>query len=267
MSANLSTSYFAALRTSIRLVRHLRPARLWEIDALRGVAITMMVIYHLLWDLHALGGWAITIYTGFWHYFQVATASSFTGLVGASMALRYQARQQQGGVRAEPFLVRGAVVFSWGIVIGIVTFLFNPGMYVRWGILHLIGFSLLVGWPFVRFRWLNLVLAALLLLAGRAVMALGLNSSWLDWLGLDATPRPAFDYFPVIPWLALPLIGMFIANMLYRRGVRRFTLPDLGNRLFFRVLRLMGQNSLLIYLLHQPIMLAILAALGVISLG
>ncbi len=227
----------------------------------------MMVLYHLLWDLRALGGWAIDVYTGFWHYFQVTTASLFTGLVGVGMALRYQTMHEQGNVRVEPFLLRGAVVLSWGIVVGFVTFLFSPDMYVRWGILHLIGFSLLVGWPLVRFRWLNLAGAIVLLLAGQVVMALSLNYSWLDWLGLDAMPRQAFDYFPVIPWLALPLLGVFFANTVYRRGGRRFAMPDWGDRLFFRVLRLMGQNSLLIYLLHQPLMLAILAALGIISVG
>ncbi|MCA9869819.1 MAG: DUF1624 domain-containing protein, partial [Anaerolineae bacterium] len=35
---------------------HLRAGRLWEIDALRGIAIIMMVVYHLLWDLSSMGG-------------------------------------------------------------------------------------------------------------------------------------------------------------------------------------------------------------------
>ncbi|MCB0235945.1 MAG: DUF1624 domain-containing protein, partial [Anaerolineae bacterium] len=38
---------------------HLRADRLWEIDALRGIAIIMMVIYHLLWDLSSMGGFDI----------------------------------------------------------------------------------------------------------------------------------------------------------------------------------------------------------------
>lgn len=265
MSVKVIASYSSALRTSISPVRRLRPERLWEVDALRGVAIIMMVIYHLLWDLTALGGFPINVFTGFWHYFQVATASLFTGLVGVGLALRYQTMQQQRQVRYAPFFYRGAAVLSWGVVVGVVTYLFDPTMYVRWGILHLIGFSILITWPLLRFRWLNLVLAIALVVAGRVVMLLGLNIGWLDWLGLDASPRQAFDYFPVIPWLALPLFGLFLGNTLYAQGTRRFALPDIGHWTFVRLLRMMGQNSLLIYLLHQPILLLTLTVLGIIS--
>lgn len=259
------STYLAALGASVRPIRRLRPDRLWEVDALRGVAIVMMVIYHLLWDLHALGGYPINVYTGFWHTFQITTASLFTGLVGVSLALRYQMMETQGAIRYRPFFLRGAVVFSWGIVVGIVTFLFNPAMYVRWGILHLIGFAIVISWPFLRFRWLNLVLAVGLLAAGRVIMLTRIDISWLDWLGLDASPRQAFDYFPVVPWLALPLIGIFVGNLVYADGKRRFSLPDIGGWAPLRLLRLMGQNSLLIYLLHQPILLTTLTLLGVIS--
>lgn len=265
MIANLSTSYASALRASIRPVRRLRSDRLWEIDALRGLAIIMMIVYHLLWDLSALGGYAINVYSGFWRYFQVTTASLFTGLVGVSMALRYQAMREQRKISYAPFFWRGAAIFSWGLVVGIVTFLFDPSMYVRWGILHLIGFSIVVSWPLLRFRWPNLALALALLLAGRVVMRAGLDFSWLDWLGLDASPRQAFDYFPMIPWLSLPLLGLFVGNSLYAHVARRLPLPALGDAPLIRLLRLMGQNSLLIYLLHQPILLAVLTGLGVVS--
>lgn len=266
MTTSLLVSYRTALSSSIRPVRRLRPERLWEIDALRGVAIIMMIVYHLLWDLHAIGGFSVNIYTGFWHFFQVTTASLFTGLVGVGLALRYQVMQKQGSVHYRPFFFRGAAVFSWGVVVGIVTYLFDSGMYVRWGILHLIGFSILLAWPLLRFRWLNLVLAITILLTGKIVLLLGLNLDALDWLGLDAYPRQAFDYFPLIPWLALPLIGIFLGNSIYVQGDRRFALPEIGNSAFVRLLRFMGQNSLLIYLLHQPILLVTLSALGVISL-
>ena len=167
-------------------------------------------------------------------------------------------------------MLRGLEIFSWGLVISLVTFLFDSRFYVQWGILHLIGFSILVSWPFLRWRWLNLLLAGLLLAAGKLMpltaALLGLHSPWLDWLGLTAAPRPAFDYFPVIPWLALPLIGVAAGNLFYAEGARRFPLPDLGGLAPLRLLRLLGQNSLLIYLIHQPIMITLLVLAGVVRL-
>ncbi len=62
------STFFAGMADSIRPVRHLSTARLWEIDLLRGIAIIMMVIYHLMWDLRGLGGYDINVNSGFWHY-------------------------------------------------------------------------------------------------------------------------------------------------------------------------------------------------------
>jgi uncharacterized membrane protein len=279
---SLPAQYLSVMRSSIRLVR--RPAdgavagasggRQWEIDALRGVAIVMMVVYHLLWDLQGLGSYKIDVYHGFWHGWQLATASLFIGLSGLSQSLRYQSQVQKGQRDYRPFLWRGLSVFSWALVISIVTYLFDPRFYIQWGILHLIGFSMLVAYPLLRFRWLNLFLGLALLGIAQLVPVLNLNFTWFGWLGLDATPRLAFDFFPVIPWMGLALVGVFVGNLLYAGGAvagasggaRRFSLPELGGAFPMRGLRLLGQNSLLIYLLHQLVLIATLAALGLISL-
>ncbi len=260
------THYLSVMRSSIRIVPRPTDGREWEIDALRGVAIFMMVVYHLLWDLQGLGGYDIDVYHGFWHGWQLATASLFIGLSGLSQTLRYQRQVQQGRRDYRPFLWRGVSVLSWGLVVGFVTYLFDPRMYIQWGILHLIGFSMLVAYPLLRFRWLNLGLGLLLIALAPAVKVLGLDLSWLGWLGLDASPRLAFDYFPVIPWLGVALLGVFAGNLVYAGGACRIPLPRLGNFAPIRGLRLLGQNSLLIYLVHQLLLIGVLAALGLISL-
>ena len=153
--------YLTGMRGSVKPVLFLREDRLWEIDVLRGVAIVMMVIYHFLWDLHSLGGYDIALRTGFWSYWQIATASLFTGLVGLSLTLSYNREREihpTGSLWAK-YIIRGLTVLTWGLVIGVVTFLaLGVGLYVRFGILHLIGLSIILAYPFLRFRWLNLVL-------------------------------------------------------------------------------------------------------------
>jgi len=144
--------------------------------------------------------------------------------------------------------------------------LIEPSRYVRFGILHLIGFSIIIAYPFLRFRWLNLILSLIIILLAKLVPLLGLDSGWLDWLGLNAVPRSAFDYFPVIPWFGVVLLGILIGKTLYPGGVRRFSLPNISMTPIIRGLRLAGQNSLLIYLVHQPIMIAILTLLGIVRL-
>ena len=266
MGTNIIRTYLQGMRQSIRLVSHLRPQRLWEVDAMRGVAIVMMVVYHFTWDLHGLGGYDIELYHGFWHYFQLATASLFIGIVGVSMTLRYHAMARRGEPRYLPFFQRGVEIFSWGIVIGIVTFLFDAPRYVRFGILHFIGFSIIIAYPLLRFRWLNFFLGAFILLFGQIAALFAVDNPWLGWLGLDLTIRPAYDYFPVIPWFGVVLLGIFLGNLLFPQGKPRWHIPALGDWVPLRWLRLAGQNALLIYLLHQPIMITVLTLLGIVKL-
>ena len=261
------TTYFSGMRTSIRPVTHLRADRMWEIDALRGIAIIMMVVYHLLWDLSSMGGYEIAMRSGFWGIWQNITASLFTGLVGLSMTLSYaSARQRQPtGSLWRKFFLRGLTVFSWGVVISIVTYLaLGPDFYVRFGILQLIGTSIIIAYPLLRFRWLNLALGIVVIALAQPINSLHLNLPWLQWLA--PTPGAGVDYAPLIPWFGRVLIGIFLGNTFYRGGQRQFSLPDFANNGLMRFLRIMGENSLLIYLIHQPIMIITLTLLGIIHL-
>lgn len=261
-------TYLTGLRASITPVRVLRGDRLWEIDALRGVAIFMMVVYHLLWDLASLGGYDITLRSGFWSYWQNVTASLFTGLVGLSLTLSYsrERRSHPNGSLWPKYVIRGLTIFTWGLVISVVTYLaLGADYYVRFGILHLIGLSIILAYPFLHIRrnWLNLALGLVLILLGPAIQGLRLDLPILEWLA--PTPGSGVDYAPLIPWFGRVLIGIFLGRLLYPGGQRRFSLADHSNLALIRLLRLLGENSLLIYLIHQPILLATLTLLGVIS--
>ena len=136
--------------------------------------------------------------------------------------------------------------------------------YVDFGILHLIGASTILAYPLLRFRWLNLLLGIVVIALAPVINAQGLDIPWLQWLA--PTPGAGVDYAPLIPWFGRVLIGIFLGNMFYPGGQRGFTLLDFANNLLVRFLRIMGENSLLIYLIHQPIMIATLTMLGIIHL-
>jgi uncharacterized membrane protein len=71
------------------------------------------------------------------------------------------------------------------------------------------------------------------------------------------------DYYPLLPWFGVTLLGIFVGRTLYPDGVSRITLPDLSSVPPIRGLRFLGQHTLFIYLVHQPILLGILFALGI----
>ena len=243
-----------------------RSTRFWEVDALRGWAIVLMVIYHLLWDLWLFQVLPnIVLYDGFWKYFQRYIAISFIMLVGVSMTLSYrQAVRKRGNAQGlfPKFLKRGLKIFGLGVVISAVVWVAGVG-YLHFGVLHLIGFSIIAAYPLVRYRWPNFFLWMAFFVAGYFLQEPTVDFTGLVWLGCMPPNYNPLDYFPVIPWFGVVLLGVFVGNTLYDADGRRFFLPDWGDFPPFRLLEFLGRHSLVIYLIHQPILFAILFALGV----
>jgi uncharacterized membrane protein len=75
------------------------------------------------------------------------------------------------------------------------------------------------------------------------------------------------DYFPLLPWLGVVSLGLFAGKILYTDYKRRYYLPDLSQSLLTRTFGFLGRHSLLIYLIHQPIIIIVLYLLGVLDLG
>ena len=99
--------------------------RFWEVDALRGVAIVMMVIFHLMWDLwafHVLPD--VVLWAGFWKYFQRTTATLFIMLVGVSLTLSYRRAAAKQGTDGPQVLIRARASSAW-LVVTVATRLFG----------------------------------------------------------------------------------------------------------------------------------------------
>ena len=238
--------------------------RYWEIDTLRGVAIIMMVIFHLMWDLVSFDITPdVVLYAGFWKYFQRTTAITFLLLVGISLTVSYRrAKAQQPGAALFPkFFWRGLRIFGIGMGFTLIAWATGFG-YVHFGILHLIGTAIILAYPLLGYRWLNFILWLILFVLGGAIRYIYLPHNWLDWLGFHTRLYAPLDYFPLIPWFGVVLLGLAIGNTVYRPEGRLIPLPDLSAWLPVRLLQWLGKHSLIIYVIHQPLLLAILFGLG-----
>jgi uncharacterized membrane protein len=245
----------------------MRRPRYWEIDALRGVAIIMMIIFHLMWDF-----WYyqimpdVVLYAGFWKYFQRTCANLFLTLVGVSLAVVTMQRMGddlRGLPPFRPYLWRGLKIFGCGMLVTLVVWAARVG-YVHFGVLHLIGFASIAAYPLLRGRLINLVLWAAFFIGGYFLLTPRFEFPWLLWLGLVPFNYYPNDYFPVIPYFGVVLLGIFLGNSLYSPNGRRFWLPDLSDWLPIRGLQWLGRHSLIIYLTHQIALFLILVALGFI---
>lgn len=240
--------------------------RFWELDFFRGVAVIMMILYHLLYDLSYFGGYRIDVHSGFWLYFAQATATIFILLVGISLTLSASKAKMLG--RTETlfvhFVKRALKIFSLGIAITLVTyFLIGRGL-ILFGVLHFIGVAIILAYPFLKLQTENIFIGFIFILIGLYLQSLSFNLPGLFWLGLVSEDFYTLDYFPVFPWFGVVLIGIFLGNCLYPEHRRRIDLPDLSGTLWTRPFNSLGSRSLLIYLIHQPALIVILSLGGVI---
>jgi len=239
-----------------------RASRYWEIDALRGVAILLMMGFHLTWDMVSLGLVQVNMGRGPWPWFSRIISTMFLSLAGISLVISDSRRGDTPAWRK--YLLRGLKILGLGMVVTVVTYFALGRGFVVFGILHLIGFSIMAAIPFLpyRRRWLNLVLGLALLVVGSYVNRQTVLHPWLIWLGINQLGRPMADWYPVLPWFGMMLIGLWLGHTLYTSGERQFVLPDLSRAPVIRQLGFLGRHSLPIYMAHQPILMGIVFAIA-----
>lgn len=225
--------------------------RIWELDALRGLFLLCMMVFHLIFDLTSFTSCSIRLPD--WLYFiQDYGGALFILLSGLCATLGSRSGR------------RGTIVFCCGLLITLVTAIgtklgyLSDGLVVRFGILHLLGLCMLLYALFRRLPtvWLALLGAAFLLL-GYYFSTLTIESGWLFPLGLTNAQFSSGDYFPLLPHLGWFLLGVVLGRTLYRN--RRSLLPRVPENLApLRLLRFCGRYSLQLYLLHQPVFIGVL---------
>jgi uncharacterized membrane protein len=228
--------------------------RFWEIDFLRGVAVIMMIIFHFMYDLDYFAIYRVDLWSGYWLVFERITACIFLLLVGVSLTLSYSKN-----TKASRFAKRGLKIFCLGLLITIITFFALPQEFIIFGVLHLIGIAVVLGYFFIRY-----VNKYIILVSGLVITAVGLFAAnvtvdfqWLLWLGIHQNNLYTLDYFPLLPWFGIVLIGIFAGKLLYKNSQRAFNISEATNPLA-RFLCFVGRHSLLIYLFHQPVLIALL---------
>jgi uncharacterized membrane protein len=237
----------------------MKKERFWEIDSARGIAIIKMVIFNYSFALSFLNIYTFKAGLSFPGW----AAAVFIFLVGLSLTISYsRIKKKKPREIYKKFFSRGLKVFGLGILISIITFLTFPEYFIIFGILHFIGISIIIGQFFLKFRRLNIILGTLVIVLGLNLQNFVFNFPWLLWLGFTPKQYSMFDYFPILPWFGFTLLGIAFGNTFYKNGKRIFKIRDFSNSFIVRFLSLLGRNSLIIYLVHQPLLIMFLLALG-----
>ena len=232
--------------------------RLHALDALRGLCLISMTAYHGLWNLVYLFGMDLPWYRGTPGYvWQQSICWTFILLSGFCW---------QMGRR---HLKRGLMIFGGGILVSLVTHLLMPASRITFGILTCTGSCVLLLIPLDKL--LKKIPAGIgaAVSFGIFILLRNCSSGELGFEGLVIAQLPeslyrnllttylgfpmrgffSADYFPLLPWVFLFLTGYFLHSLLHKQGMAL----KFFARGQFPVLNFLGRHSLLVYLLHQPV--------------
>lgn len=233
--------------------------RIYLLDSLRGITIISMIVYHGIWDLVYLYGRQWGWYRGTGAYiWQQSICWLFIFLAGFCWSFGRKP------------LKRGILLLLCGSLITLVTTMVLWESRVVFGVLTMLGSCVLLMIPLERL--LRKVPAAAGV-AGSMILFLltrNINKGYLGFEGIKLCRLPdelyqnllstfigfpmqsffSTDYFSLFPWLFLFLCGYFVYRMCAEKNM-------LQGKVFCwncKPISTIGRHSLLIYLLHQPIL-------------
>ena len=224
--------------------------RIWELDAIKGIALILMLYFHLVYDLDVIFQYDIDSSNLLNSLTAKASGSLFILTAGISSYLT-----KDNGRRA-------LKVLAFALLLTLITYLYDPGMIITFGILHLIGSSILLGMLFKRLHPLLLILLGLIILfATPWLVSLPHPQNLLLFpLGIAPEIAGSSDYYPLLPWFGVFLLGNALGKSLYREKRSLFSI-DLSGSLLCKA----GRKTLMIYLIHQPVLIGIIYAIRSIA--
>ena len=219
--------------------------QLW--DSTRGVAILLMVVFHFCYDLRYFGlvDWNVPNGPGWWQ-FRYVILTLFIGTAGVSFGLAHSVQ----GYRWKSFLRRQLLLGASALAITLGSLFMFPLAWIYFGILHFLFLAGFLCLPLVGRPNTSLVLGLAILV----LYAQGLLSPVWPFAYIEGyLPRYTEDFVPLAPWLGVCYLGLAAGH--YGQFIRsKFGDPGLP------LLTLAGRHSLAIYLLHQPLLFALIWA-------
>lgn len=232
-----------------------------SLDAIRGIAIIAMVVYHALYDVTDIFGYNVPIFD-YLTYLEPPFAGAFILLCGVSS--RYSHNNYK----------RGFEVLGLGLLVSVVTAVFIPSQAIHFGILTFMGVAIILFElikPLVDkipkipasiiYIFLFLITyntARYSIIGIHNVLSFNLptvltTTPWLYPLGFPDRNFFSADYFPLLPWFFIFILGTVVGI-----PIKEGKFPKWFYTMRVPFFAAAGRNTLLIYVLHQPIIYGLL---------
>lgn len=224
---------------------------------LRGTAILFMIVFHFSFDLNYFRVISVDFLNDPpWPQFRILIVSMFLLIMGMSLQLA-----TRHGLNRRSFLRRLLLLLLYAGLVTVGSRYLFPESYIWFGILHFIALASVLGLLFVRLNHLNLALGVAIVLLGALLELPFFDQPALQWIGMMTHLPYTEDYVPLVPWFGVVLLGIYLGRQVFERAGPARLMAISPRHLPGRTLALAGRHSLHIYILHQPVLLGILALL------
>lgn len=235
-------------------------SRIGIFDVVRGLSVISMVLFHLCYDLKFLSGlglpWFAPPLQDVW---RASISWTFLFVAGCMCPL------------SRSNLRRGLQYGAVALAIWVVTLVASVDTPISFGIIYCMAACTLVAWLLRRVgalprgrvaALLCLVLFVLTLNVSRGSFGVGpltlelpgalYEVDFLSWLGFPGPHFSSGDYYPLLPYLFIYLCGAALGSYWNERGY-----PGWAHKAHFAPVSLVGRHALLVYVVHQPVLLAL----------
>ncbi len=232
------------------------------LDTIRGMVLVSMIVYHTTWNFVYIYGMDWDWYRSKGAYiWQQSICWTFIMLSGFCFSL------------GKRHLKSGLMVFGGGVLVTLVTLVVMPQNRVVFGVLTCIGSCILI-LAVTEKMWrkipaeVGIFIVFLLFLFTKnmndgylgfdKMRILEIPRNWYrnyvtTYFGLPFQGFYSTDYFSLLPWLFLFITGFYLCGIFQKYGLLKKSFMDKGLPIF----TFLGRHSLLIYLLHQPVIYGI----------
>lgn len=244
------------------------------LDTLRGFLIICVVVFHFVFDLAEIG--VPGFYDWLPHTNPIMGALQLIGVLLFVLISGICSRLSRNNLK------RGAIALAFALLVSLVTYFFTPQFFIFMGILHLLAVCMIVShfilmikpknspeklslWPAISALGL-LVLFALTYRIKDPAYGVGIAGANIPLEGFPLYGTlPGYilgfggfvgvgsaDYYPIFPWIFAFFAGMCLGGY-FKRG----QVPKIFSTLRIKPLAAAGKHSLIIYILHQPVLYGI----------
>jgi uncharacterized membrane protein len=222
-----------------------KTGRIWELDLLRGIALILMIYFHIIFDMRDIFG------------YDVEYASGINYMAGKLAGILFILVSGISSLLSRSNIKRGIKLLVLAGVITLVTHIYSPDLGIKFGILHFLGVCIILSEMFIKLnKYLLLMMGTVAIILNFLIGRISISHNYLMVFGIYSADFSSSDYYPLIPWLGVFLYGAAIGKFCYmdkRQSIFKFTFKD-------NIISKLGRHTLIIYLVHQP------AIIGVLSL-